>query len=190
MRHYCRHHIQMISMKPPDSNIIQIALRFQLADGIFLRPAAVVKTHDFFHSRLLVRNYHLELIAVLMGNEQVELDRFLRLLFDLPADKEKPEAIVPTLGFPLCIEIRQLTIEAPPASPAPDHTLKLCKPLKRHRYRNKLDPLGVERCDNLVAEEGAVHAHLDDNAGTGSENNTCALNNKLNCDMGVLNIAG
>src|SRR4030042_2070714 len=85
MRHYCRHHIQMISMKPPDSNIIQIALRFQLADGIFLRPAAVVKTHDFFHSRLLVRNYHLELIAVLMGNEQVELDRFLRLLFDLSA---------------------------------------------------------------------------------------------------------
>ncbi len=73
-----------------------------------------------------------------MRDKQIKLDGFLRLYFDLVPDKEKPETVVPLLGFPLRIEIRKLAVEAPPAPPSLVHPLKLGKPLKRHRY-SKLD---------------------------------------------------
>src|SRR5208283_3601087 len=95
---------------------------------------------------------------------------------------------VPLLGFPLRIEIRKLPIEIPPASPATDHTLKLCEPLKRHRYR-KLDTLRAEHFDCLVAEEGTVHAYLDDDAGTSCANNANALLHEFQGTIGVMDIA-
>lgn len=189
MRKDCGHHVQMVAVQPPDGDIIKIALRFQLAEGIFLRSSAVVKAEDLLHRRLFVRDDHLELEAVLVRNEQVELDRFLRLLLDLPADKKKAKAGVPLFGLPLRIEIRQFAIEVPPASPALNHALKLGKPLKGHRYR-KLDSLGIECRDDLVAEESAVHTHLNDNAGTGGSDYTYALHHELKGSVGVMDIAG
>jgi hypothetical protein len=67
VREDCRHHIEMISVKPSDGDVIQIALCFQLAECVFLRPSAVMEIKDLLHGRLLVRNDHLEFVAVLMG---------------------------------------------------------------------------------------------------------------------------
>src|SRR5208283_2450678 len=184
----CRHHIKVIAAKPSDSDVIQIALGFQFAESIFLRPASIMKAHHLFHRRLLVRDDYLELISVLMGNEEIELNRLFGLLFDLVPDKEKPEAGVPLLGFPLRIKIRKLPIEIPPASPAIDHTLQLCEPLKRHRYR-KLDTLSIKCFDSLVAEKGTVHAYLNDNAGTSGANNAHALLHEFQSTIGVMDIA-
>lgn len=133
VREDCRHHIQMISVKPSDGDIIHIALSFQLTEGVFLRPPAIVKTQYLLHGRLLVRNNNLELISVVVGDKDIKLHRFLRLLFDTSPDKEKSEAVIPTLGFPGCIKIRKLIAEAPPTSSALNHLLKLCKAFKGHR---------------------------------------------------------
>ena len=133
VREDCRHHIEMISVKPSDGNVIQIALGFQLAEGIFLRASAIVKAQDLLHGCVLVRNEHLELISVVMGDKDIKLNRFLRLLLDFTANKEKSKAGVPTFGFPRCIKVRQFIIEAPPSSSALNHLLKLSKPLKGHR---------------------------------------------------------
>ncbi len=188
VRENCRHHIKVIAMKPPDGNVIHIALRFQFAERIFLGPASIMKAQDLLHRSLLVRNDHLKLIALLMGYEHIKLNGILRQYLDFVPDKEKPETAVPLLGLPLGIEIRKLAIEAPPAPPALNYPLKLGKPLKGHRYR-KLDPLGVERFDDLVAEKGAVHADLDDDAGADSANNADALQNELKGSVGIVDIA-
>ena len=86
MREDCGHHVKMITVEPSYGDVIQIALRFQFAKRIFLRPAAVVKIQDLLHGCLLVRNDHFELIAVFMGNEQIELDRLLGLLLDFSGE--------------------------------------------------------------------------------------------------------
>jgi len=189
VREDCRHHIEMISVKPSDGNVIQIALRFQLAEGIFLRPSAIVKTQDLLHGRLLVRNDNLELIAVLVRDEDIKLHRLLRLLFDPSPNKEKSEAGVPAFGFPRCVEIRKLITEASPTSPALNHLLKLSKPLKGHRD-SELNALVLKCADHLITEEGAVHAHLYDYAGAGGSNNAYALQHEFEGSVGVMNIAG
>ena len=189
MRQDCGHHIKVIAMEPSDGNVIQIALRFQFTESIFLRPSAIVKIQDLLHGRLLVRNDHFELIAVVVGNEDIKLDRFLRLLFDLSPNKEKSEASVPAFGFPRCIKIRKLIIEAPPTSPALNHLLKLSKPLKGHRD-SELNTIVLKRSDHLITKEGAVHAHLYDDAGAGSANNADALHHEFESAIRVMNIAG
>ena len=83
-----------------------------------------MKIQDLLHRRLLVSDDYSKLIFVLMGNEEIELDRFFRMFFDHVPDKEKPETDIPLLRFPLSIEIRKLPIEIPPASSPLDHTLK------------------------------------------------------------------
>jgi hypothetical protein len=87
-----RHYIKVVAMEPPDRDVIHIALRFQFAERIFLRAAAVMEIQDLPHGCLLVRNDHLELVALLMWDEHIKLYRLLRLYFDLAPDKEKPGA--------------------------------------------------------------------------------------------------
>ena len=96
MRNNCGHHIKMIAVKPPYGNIIQLALRLQFAERIFLRSSPMVKTHDLLHGRLPVRNDHREFMAVFMRNKQIELDRLFGLLLDHSPDKEETEAGSPS----------------------------------------------------------------------------------------------
>lgn len=189
MREDGRHHIKVIAVKPSYGDVIQIALRLQFAEGIFLRSSTIVKIQDLFHGCLLVRNDNLELKAIFMGNEQIELDRFLRLLFDLPTDKEKTKAGVPTLGFPRCVEIRKLTAEKLPAPSALNHMLEFGETLKRHRD-SKLNALHLKGPDDLIAEERAVHAHLNFDAGTGATDYTNTLQDEFKSAVGVMHIAG
>lgn len=188
MREDCGHHIKVIAVKPSYSDVIQIALRLQFAERIFLRPSAVVKIQNLLHGRLLVRNDYLELIAVFMGNEQIELDGLLRLFLDLPTDKEKTKAAVPTLGFPRRVEIRKLGAEKLPAPSTLNHLLELGETLKRHGD-SKLNAFLLKRPDDLIAKECAVHAHLYSNAGTGGANYMYALQHKFKSAVGVMHIA-
>src|SRR3990172_2083959 len=111
MRQNSRQHIKVIAVQPSYGDIIQIALRFQFAERIFLRPSAVMEIHDLLHGCLFVRNDHLELIAVFMRNEQIELDRLFGLLLAHPTNKEKAKESVPALGLAGCVEIRNITDE-------------------------------------------------------------------------------
>lgn len=99
MRKNCGYHIKVIAVKPPYGNIIQRALRLQFAERIFLGSSSIVKIYDLLHGRLLVRNDHLEFMAVFMRNEQIELDRLFGLPLDHSPDKEETKAESQLLGF-------------------------------------------------------------------------------------------
>ena len=178
MRHYRRHQVEMLSVQPSDGDIIHIALRLQFADRVFLRSSAIMKVEDLLHGSQLVRHNHLELESVLLRNKEIKLNKFLGLLFDLFADKEKAKLVVPLLGLPAGIEVSQFVIEVPPTSSAIDHLLQLRETLKGHGD-GELDAVFVQLPHDLIAEEGAVHAHFDLDAGTGSPNASDAVKNEL-----------
>ena len=187
MRQYCRHQVKMISMKPSNGDIIHIALRLQLADRVFLRPSAIIKVENLLHGGLLVSHDHLELESVLLRNKEVKLNSFLGLLFDSLSNKEKAKLVIPFLGLPIGVEVGQFTIEAPPASSAINHLLQLRKALKGHGD-GELNALFVQLLHNLVAEEGAVHAHFGLDAGTGSPNASDAVKDELHGSIGIMDI--
>ena len=188
MREDGGHHVKVIAMKPSYGDVIQIALGFQFAERIFLRPATVVKMQDFLHRGLLVGNDHFELIAVFMGNEEIELDGLLRLLPDYPSDKKETETTVPTLGFPGRVEIRKLTVEEPQAPSTLNHLLELGETLKRHGDC-KFNAFLLERPDNIITEKCAVHAHLNGNPGTGASYSMDALQDEFKSAVTVMHIA-
>lgn len=189
MREDCGHHVKVIAVEPSYGDVIQIALRFQFAKRIFLRPAAIVKVQDLLHGGLLVRNDHLELIAVFVGNEQIELDGFFRLLLDLTPNKEKTKLGIPTLGLPRRVEIRKLAAEKLPASSALNQPLEFGETLKGYRD-SKFNAVLLKRPDDLIAEECAVHAHLNFDAGAGTADYTNALHDEFKSAVGVVDIAG
>jgi hypothetical protein len=62
-----------------------------------------------------------------MGNEQIKLNRILRLLLALLSDEEEPAAAIRLLGFPQSIEIRQFALEAQPPISGLDNLLEFRK---------------------------------------------------------------
>lgn len=182
------HHIKVIAVKPSYGNVIQIALRLQFAESILLRTSSIMKIQDILHGRLLIGNDHLELIAVFMGNEQVELDGLLRLHLDPTTNKEETKATVPTFGFPRRVEIGKLATEKLPPPSALNHLLEFGETLKRHRD-GELNAFLLKCPDDLIAEERAVHACLDDNAGAGAADYTNALQDEFKSAIGVMHIA-
>ena len=187
MRQYCRHQVKMISVQPSDGDIIHIALRLQLADRVFLRSSAIMKVEDLLHCGLLVSHDHLKLESVLLRNKDIKLNRFFGLLLHFFSNKEKTKLLVPLLGFPVGVEVGQFTVEAPPASSAINHLLQLRKALKGHGD-GELNALFVQLPYNLIAEEGAVHAHFGLDAGTGSPNASDAVKDELHGSIGIMDI--
>ena len=188
MRQYCRHQVKMISVKPSDGDIIHIALRLQLADRVFLRSSAIMKVEDLLHGGLLVSYDHLELESVLLRNKEVKLNSFLGLLFDSLSNKEKTKLLVPLFGLPVGVEEGQLAVEVSPASSAIDHLLQHRETLKGHGD-GELYAEFLQLSNDLIAEEGAVHAHFDLDAGAGSPNASDAVKDKLQGSIGIMDIA-
>jgi len=136
----------MAVVQPPDSDIIETALRLQLSN------------------------------------------RLLRMLLELASDKEKPETAVPLFWLPRGIAIRQLALEAPPASSGLDHLLEFRKALEGHRDGELHSPL-LKLGNHLIAEKGAVHTHLSDDAGTGSADTVYTVPHELKGAIGTVDIA-
>lgn len=147
-----------------------------------------MEIQNFFHGRCFVRYDHLKLVSIFVGNEQIELDRLLRLLFDLLANEKKTEPAVPSFRLPRGIEIRNHGIETPPASFSPNQILEFCKPLKGDR-NGGLNAAALKSADDFVAEEGAVHAHFDDNTRTGFAYVLNAGKNELASAVGIIYVS-
>ena len=70
-------------------------------------PIEIVRQHgrDWF-----VGNDHLEVIAVFVGDEQVQLDRALVLLSVLVSHKHEAVSIIPARGLPVRFEEAALSV--------------------------------------------------------------------------------
>jgi hypothetical protein len=71
-----------------------------------------VEAQRFFGRELFVSDDYLEVIAVCIGDEQVQLNGTFRLLAVLAADKYKAVAVVPTRRLPVRFEKAALSIPA------------------------------------------------------------------------------
>ena len=92
-----------------------------------------MEQHHVFGAHTLVGDDDLELIAVLMWYEQIELNRRFVLHVHPPADKQKTVALAPARGLPLALEEAQLGVDAPPAPASLNHTFERGETLKRYR---------------------------------------------------------
>ena len=106
MGHNRSHQIKLIPTKTSDRHVVHLALGFHLPEYLFLITPAMMKSQHLLHGRLFVRHNHRKLITVLMGNEQIQLDRPLKDPFARLTDQQKPISAAPTLGLPMRLKNR------------------------------------------------------------------------------------
>ena len=152
--------IGLIAIEGTHRHVIEVAVGLQLGEDSFLGAASLVEGHHSPGSDGLVRHDHLELIPVLVGHEQVQLDRTFLLFLRPGANEHEAEPSVPALGFPGGLEVAGLVVHASPASALLDHSLEFHESLEGDADR-ELDPLPRQGRDDRIAEEGAVHADFD-----------------------------
>src|SRR3990172_8828643 len=138
---------------------------------------------------LLVADDHLKIIAEHMGDKQIELDGFLVLPLHFGPNEDKAETLVPFLGLPAGLEVGHLRVEASPPSPPFDPPLEFGKAFKRHAD-GELDAALVQGGDDLVAEEGAVHPHLDLDLRQDLADGLDAGQNELPSPAGIVHVPG
>ena len=96
-----RDEIDLIARPISSGHIVHLCLRLQLGKEPFLRTSSIVVGQYFFGRELLVGDNYLEVIAVLIGNEQVQLHGFLMLLAASLADTDETVATIPAFRLPL-----------------------------------------------------------------------------------------
>src|SRR5439155_24686379 len=157
--------VELITDASAHGDVVHLALALQLGEDRFLSAAAVVEGENLLGPGALVGDDHLEVEAAERGDEQIELYRLLVADLDLVADEEEAEASLPALGLPRGLDESEVGAAAPPAQRASfDHGLERDKALERNRER-EVDGGLIESGDDLIAEEGAVHAQLDPHSG-------------------------
>ena len=79
MCHHSGYHEHLIASLVARGHIIHLDLRLQLCKQRFLCAASIVVVQHLFRINLLIGDDDLEVVAVVIGNEQVQLHRFLVL---------------------------------------------------------------------------------------------------------------
>src|SRR3972149_10963831 len=126
--------VSLIAGQGAHGDVIHLALALELPEEVFLSSPTVVEGHDFLHPGAFVGQDHLEVVAPLMRDKQIQLDDFLLLLLNLLAQENKAVAPIPTLGLPGGLKERPLLIEAPPAQSPLAHGLEFGEQLQGHRH--------------------------------------------------------
>ena len=66
--------IGLVAEQGPGGDVVHMALRLQFGEDRLLGAATMMEGHDMTSRDRLVGDHDLELIAVVVGNEEVELD--------------------------------------------------------------------------------------------------------------------
>src|SRR4030042_4285341 len=109
-----RHQIKLIAAETSDGNVIHFALGFHFPKYLFLISPAMMKPQYLLHGRLFVRHNHRKLITILMGNEEIQLNRPLIDPLTLLTDKQKPVSAAPALGLPMRFKKGPRLFKIPP----------------------------------------------------------------------------
>jgi len=181
--------ISLVAKEFPGGNVVHVALRLQFREDRLLGPAAMVEGRDMASRDRLVGDHDLELIAVVVGDEEVELDGTFGAYRCESAHDEQTKAAVPTLGFPTGLEVGNGGVDTPPEAALFNDFLELRKAFERHRD-GEFDATVVKRDDNRVAVEGAVHANLEVYAGQCLLDFLDASQNEIAGAVRIVNVAG
>ena len=172
VRQNAREEEDLIRVPPPAWNIAQLAMRLELGEDRLLGSSAVVKSRDATSLDALVGDDHFELVAVDLGNEQVQLDRFSLADGSARTDDQKPTGPPPDLRLPRQLEVRDVGVEAMPLSAALDQFLELNEALERDGYAVLRSQI-FDELHHRLTEEGAVDSHFD----TGTRQDRANLEN-------------
>lgn len=132
----------------------------------------------------LVGNDDLEVVAVLCGLEEVELNGCLVLASDLFADEEEAVGRGPGLRFPLSLEEAQFVVQATPSFPPFYDLLEFREALEWDRD-GEFDLCFLKLLRNGFVEEGAVDTRLDFDPGL---RRTHAVNAPLDEGIGAIGV--
>ena len=151
-------HVQLIPDPRLDRHVAHLAVRLELGKDALLRAPSFVEENDLAWIDSLVGHDNLELVSVLDGLKQIELNGELVLASDVFSDEEEAIASVPRLRLPATLEVFEPARHGSPSLSAFDHLLQFGKALEGDRY-GEGDAQGESLDDDLV-EECAVDAHL------------------------------
>lgn len=96
-----REQIDLIPNPGAGGDIAERVVGFELGEDPLLAAPAVVEDERLAGAQALVGQDDLELIAVVMRDEEIELDRVFVLLLDASPKEEEAVGRLPGLGFPL-----------------------------------------------------------------------------------------
>ena len=126
-----REQIDLITDPGTGRDIIELIVGFELGEDPLLTAPALVEGKRLAGTETLIGENDFELVAVLVGDEEVELDRFFVLLFDSGSNKEETMARLPNLRFPGGLKIGAPLSKRPPPAPPLNLLLELGEALRR-----------------------------------------------------------
>ena len=148
-----------------------------------------MQRQDFARRQRGIGEDHFELVPVLVGGEEIQLQRPLALFCLTGADEDEVARLSPALRFPITLEEAHVSIGTVPQKPLLDLLLQLREALEAHRDR-VLDAQRIERANDLLGEERAVHAHLEDHLGQDLPYFIEAAEDEAPGAIGVVHVAG
>ena len=144
VRHDRREQPGLVGGPASTRDVIHLGLRFQLREDRLLGAAAVVQRQDFARRQRGIGEDHFELVAVLVGGEEIQLQRPLALFCLTGADKDEAARLSPALRFPITLEEAHVSIGTVPQEPLLDLLLQLREALEGYQDR-VLDAQRIER---------------------------------------------
>lgn len=184
-----RQQIGLVSPQRPHGDVVHLTLRLQLPKDSFLGSPSVMERHDLASDERLVGDHDLEVVAVSIGLEEVELYWTSALDLHPAPDGQEAKSPRPGFGLPTQLEVPVIGVEPPPTASRFQAPFQLGETPERHGD-SELDPGIVQQPDDLVAEEGAVHANLDHDPRQGSADPLQTLEDELTSSVAVVDIAG
>ena len=145
-------------------DVIHLGLGLQLREDRLLRAAPVVQRQELSRRERGVGEDHLELVPVFVGSEEIQLQGSFALFRLTGADEDETPCLLPAVRLPVALEELHVLSGAVPEQALLDFPFQLREALEGYRDR-VLDAERIERVDDLLGEERAVHAHLEDHVG-------------------------
>ncbi len=145
-------------------NVIRLGLGLQLPEDRRLRAAPVVQRQELSRRESGVGEDHLELVPVFVGSEDIQMHGSFGLFRLTGADEDETPCLLPAVRLPVALEEPQVLSGAVPEQALLDLPFQLREALEGYRNR-VLDSERTKRMGDLLAEERAVHAHLEYHVG-------------------------
>jgi len=163
VRQHRREQVDLVAGLFSGGDVVHLCLRLEFSENALLGATPIVESQRFPGGDSFVGDDRLEVVAIFIGGEKIQLHRAL-VLFSVPAsDKYEAVSVIPARWLPVRFKEAAFPVEVAPAFAAFDQCLEGGKALERDADR-ELNTFGIKHGDDVIAEKGAVHARLNDAA--------------------------
>ena len=164
MREHRGKQVELVGDEAVKRDVCHVCIGFQFGKDIFLRTTTIVKLNDLSGACGFVGKDYLVGKAELQRNKEVKLHGFFGLYRLFGAHEKEASGIVPGFWFPGFLEASGNGSAGRPAPPRFDLALEFHEPFERNGD-GELNGAIDEHGDDFLAEESAVHAYFDSDAG-------------------------